>query len=746
MTVPMKLTAKIFIYILSFIMLSLALVHFALIYILPIDDVKNKIISTIEKNINASVRINKISASLFDFSLNQVDIITEDEKILHINNVNIYFSPLHLLKGKIKILSINLDTVELNIVKDESGRFNFENLITKSASEPEQTSPKEQEETKEFLNLLLCKTHIRNGIIRYIDRQNKLILNAEHISFFIEQFSFDQIFKLNASVQIDANLNNKQFDTVYLALNTFVNLHSLDLNKAKIDIDNFVIKFKETVILFNGNIENFNNPAVNLNIKIKDLSHNTFADITEIPEFLIPEIDITAKIIAYLEKNNINIDFFNIATMDSTIDLNGNLDYGQKEPAYNFKVSFNLLLEKIGNAVELIQAYKPNGNLKGNLTLTDKNLAQGNCSLINIGAFVTDLGYFTNINSNITIKNINNIKVPRLTGNLNKNPFLLEASYVTGKKSGDISILFRAKKILGILNENTGSVKTIAPVKDKNNEEVKKENKKQNLPPLNINVDFMVDFIDTKFFKGNDIIFKTNLSNVTPALDNVKGTLNFQSGQGTIKDLHKLTNSNALMRGLFLSLDIVSRVINALNVLDILNSIGSAVFSSNTENSNITTDGQPEQKHKLDGKMDFDSFITFLNIAQGKATFEKCSFVSSLLSFKVTGDMDFKENKLDMTVNTAPGRHQDDGIMPLTMKIQGTTEEPSGSLSLLGSVSSAVSQSLLNNAVSDGLKKGFMSLLGLKKHDEKGNEIEQVNISTNTFTNYIPQNEPQKIQ
>jgi len=741
----MKLITKIFICILSFILLSLTLLHFALVYILPIDDVKNKIITIIEKNTNASVSINKISASLLDFSLNNVDISSGQEKFAHIEKVHIYFSPLHLLKGKIKILSINLHTVELDVVKNEYGHFNFENLINKSVSEsePEQPSEKEQKETKEFINLLLCKTHIQNGAIRYIDLQNKLTLNISQISFFIEQFSFDQIFKLNASVQIDTNLNNKQFDTVYLALNTFINLHSLDLNKAKIDIDNFVIKFKETVILLNGNIENFNDPAVNLNIKIKDLSHNTFADIAEIPEFLIPEIDITAKIIAFIEKRNIRIDSLNIATMDSTIDLNGNLDYGQKEPAYDFKASFNLLLEKIGNTVKMLQEYKPTGNLKGEFTLTDKNLISGVCRLVNIGCYMRGLGYFTDINSNIAVKNADNIKISKLTGNLNKNPFLLEASYLIGKNSGNISMLFRAKKILGEAAQNTETAEEVSAPKNKTAEKTKSETKKWSLPPLNITADFMVEDIDTMFFKGKDILFKMNLSDVTPVLDKVKGTMNFQSGQGTIKDLYKLTNSNALMKGLFLSLDVVSRVINALNVLDILNSIGSAVFTSDAKNADsVATDAQPEQKQKLDGKMDFDSFITFLKLDNGKATFEKCSFVSGLLSFKVAGEMNFKENKLDMTVNTAPGRHEDDGIMPLTMKITGTTEEPSGSLSLLGSVSSIVSQSLLNNAVSDGLKKGFMSLLGLKKHDEKGNEIQEVNISTNTFTNQ----EPQKIQ
>ncbi|MDD5021316.1 MAG: AsmA family protein [Endomicrobiaceae bacterium] len=735
----MKLATKIFIYILTFILLSLALLHFALIYILPLDDVKNKIISTIEEKTNASVSIHKISASLFDFSLNQVDIKLKEEKILHIDNANIYFSLLHLLKGKIKVLSINLDTIEANIIKDERGHFNFEKLLKPTVAETEPAQTKKQEDTEDIINLLLCKTHIQNGTVKYIDQKNKLSLNISNISFYIEKFSFDQIFKLNASVKADATLNNRKFDSLYIALNSFITLHSMDFAKAKIDLDNFVIKFKNTVLISKGTLENFNSPVLNTNIQIRNLSSDILINITESPEFFIPELDIETKINADIDKGIIHMESFNVKTMDSSIDINGNLDYAGKNLIYNFDLSFNLLLEKIGNAVKMLQEYKPNGNLKGEFVITDKNLMQGTCNLIDISAFVSNLGYFTDINSNIIIKNIDNIKAPKFTGNLNKNPFLLEASYLTGKNSADISVLFRAKKILG----TPDTAQKIAASKGKNTEKIKSETKKSSLHPLDIEVDFMADDIDTRFFKGKDIIFRMDLTGITPALDKVNGNMNFQSGQGTIKDLYKLTNSNALMKGLFLSLDIVSRVINALNVLDILNSIGSAIFTSNTENAGAI-DGQPEQKHKLDGKMDFDSFITFLNFSNGKATFEKCSFISDLLSFKVTGEMDFKKDKLDMTVHTAPGKHDDDGIMPLTMTITGTIEEPNGSLSLLGSVYSVVSQSLLNNAVSDGLKKGFVNLLGLKKHDEKGNEIQDVNISTNTFTpNYQP-TEPQK--
>ena len=102
--------------------------------------------------------------------------------------------------------------------------------------------------------------------------------------------------------------------------------------------------------------------------------------------------------------------------------------------------------------------------------------------------------------------------------------------------------------------------------------------------------------------------------------------------------------------------------------------------------------------------------------------------------------MNFKENLLNMTVNAAPGRHEDDGIMPLTMKIGGTMDEPSGSLSLLGSVTTLVGDALTKNVVSSKITK----LLGLKKDNNKTNsvtessrtvDINKISTSTETIKN-----------
>ena len=85
-----------------------------------------------------------------------------------------------------------------------------------------------------------------------------------------------------------------------------------------------------------------------------------------------------------------------------------------------------------------------------------------------------------------------------------------------------------------------------------------------------------------------------------------------------------------------------------------------------------------------------------------------------------------------MTVNAAPGRHEDDGIMPLTMKIGGTMDEPSGSLSLLGSVTALVGDALMKNVVSSKLKAGFTKLLGIKKDDDKTNSVTESSETVNT--------------
>ncbi|MBR4631777.1 MAG: hypothetical protein IKO48_00450 [Elusimicrobia bacterium] len=737
-----KILARVLFYTLSFLVLLVAALHFALVYIAPSDSVKQKIINTVHDQMAADIKIGSISASIFDFHVKNVELDVKEKNIAKIDNLYIHFSLLKLLKGQLKVNRITLENMDIFVVKDKSGKFNFDPILQSPMfqSDPEK-EPEEETKKDEGINpldLLLNSTQLHNCNITYTDEQADMTVILSKTSFDIKSFKFDNSFKIDLFTDVYAKINDMKIKSLKVALSAVANLHEVDLSKAEVKVLSLILRLKDTVIVTKGVISDFNNPKTNIVTKALKLSSKNLSEIAELPDFEIPEITMQTTTNVNLDKSSVNIENFNINLLDSNITAKGNLNYGKKDLEYDINVIINLILENFHKVTKLIHPYNPTGKIEGNVNVTNKeSVLSGECSLINISAFTPQLGDFSEINSKIKINTISDIKIPSLTGKLNKYPFKSSASYVMGKEKGSITANLTADRVYGKMSKEyeKEADQKAEQTKQEAAQEPKKEvpaNKpaetKSSMTPLDILVTANIKDLDVPFFMGKNINFKMDMQKVTTDLNAVVGTLDLSTDNGIIKDIYKLTESNVVIKGLFLSLKIVSDVINALNVLDILNTLGSAIFSSKDKNENeteMTEEHAQAQQTKIDGKIDFVSFVTSLKFENGKGTFNKCSFVSNLLSFKVGGEMDFKEDKLKMTVNAAPGKHEDDGIMPLTMKIGGTMEEPSGSLSLLGSVTNLVGDALTKNIVSSTLKSGFIKLLGLKKHDENGNEIKE---------------------
>jgi AsmA protein len=753
----LKLFAKILLCLLAFLFLVVAALHFALVHFAPLDSVKNKIITTIKEQMFIDAKIGSISASIFDFEVKGLDLDIENQNIAHIDKLYLHFSLIKLLKGQIKVNSISIDELNIVIVKDKNGKFNFDPvfespMFKKDEQEikQEKTKKKDEQEQESPVNLLLHSTQLHNCNIAFIDEQNDMSITLSKMSFDMKGFKFDKSFKFDFFTDVYAKINDMTIESLNVAFSGIINLQELDLAKAEIKVSSFILRLKDTVITTKGTISNFNNPNINLFTKILNLCSQSFSEITELPDFQIPEIDIQTSTNINLDNSIVKIEKLDVNVLESTINASGNLNYGKEELEYDINVVINFILDKIHKVSSLINPYNPTGKIQANLNVTNKSsVISGTASLIDVCAFTPQLGNFTAINSQININNINDIKIPELTGKLNKYPFKSSAVYVIEKDKGTIKADFTADRFYGKMDKKYEEEMKKKDEENKIKQEMQEKEAKENtepkeetktdfpLPPLDILATVNIKDLDVPFFMGKDINFKMDMKKVTPDLNAVIGTLDLSTDNGVIKDIYKLTESNVVIKGLFLSLKIVSDVINALNVLDILNSIGSAIVSSKEEDTNateMTEEHAQEQNKKIDGKIDFISFITSINFEHGKGTFNKCSFVSNLLSFKVGGEMNFKDNLLKMTVNAAPGRHEDDGIMPLTMKIGGTMDEPSGSLSLLGSVTTLVGDALMKNVVSSNLKAGFTKLLGLKKHDEQGNDIIESTGTVNTET------------
>ncbi|MBR3627410.1 MAG: AsmA family protein [Elusimicrobia bacterium] len=744
----LKFFTKVLFCILAFLFIVIAALNFALIHFIPLDSVKNKIITIIKEQTSANVKISSISASIFDFQIKNIDLDIENQNIVHVDDIYLRFSLIKLLKGQVKVNNIRIEGLNVVITKDKNGKFNFDPILESPMFKKEEQENRQEEEKKDEdknsgppIDLLLHSTQLHNCNITYIDEQSNMNINLSKMSFDMKGFKFDKSFKFDFFTDVYAKINDMEINSLNIAFSGFIHLQELDLTKAEIKITAFILRLKDTVIKANGTVSDFNNPSANILIKILNLCSQSFSGITELPDFQIPEIDIQTITNLNLDNSLVKIEKVDINVLDSTININGNLNYGKENLEYDINIIINFILDKIHNVSSLINPYNPTGTVQANLNVTNNtSVVSGNISLIDICAFTPQLGDFTEINSQIAVNSINDVKIPELTGKLNKYPFKASTVYLIEEEKGTIKANFTADRLYGkISKEYEKEMKNKENEKKIEQEVEKSTTTKENfpLPPLDILVTTNIKDLDVPFFMGKNINFKMDMKKVTPDLNAVIGSLDLSTDNGVIKDIYKLTESNVVIKGLFLSLKIVSDVINALNVLDILSSIGSAIVSSNEEDTNstqMTEEHAQEQNKKMDGKIDFISFITSINFEHGKGTFNKCSFVSNLLSFKVGGEMNFKDDLLKMTVNAAPGRHEDDGIMPLTMKIGGTMEEPSGSLSLLGSVTTLVGDALMKNVVSSKLKSGFTKLLGLKKHDEKGNEIIESTGTINTET------------
>ena len=246
------------------------------------------------------------------------------------------------------------------------------------------------------------------------------------------------------------------------------------------------------------------------------------------------------------------------------------------------------------------------------------------------------------------------------------------------------------------------------------------------LPPITLKADVRVGELSAPYLNGKDFEFLANLSGVTPALNTAHGDLALSVNKGEITDLYHLTNSNPLMKVLFFSLGMVGKVFNSLDVLSVLEGLTGGTKAAGSADAMVVKqvlneEGElvevqvPAVSRKIEGKMPYEKFRTQIQFDQGNALIKEGYFVSDTMSFQVTGNADFNTEKLDMTVQAAPGKHETDGIMPLTLRIGGTLNEPQGDMRVIGSVASLITQSVTNNFASRAVKKGLGGLWGLFK-------------------------------
>lgn len=751
-------------YILGGLLLASALADTGLRWASSSRRVKNYLVQKVSAALRRDVRLKQVRASLFGVRVSGLEVAEQggfqQGTFLSVDKAGVRFSLIHLLHGHLKLRTVFLHGGAIRITRSADGKFNFADLSSSSVP-----SAQKEAHADPFLpRITLGLLDIEQLDVFYIDAAQNRSLAVQQFMLRARRLMFTEPFRVISKAQVRWVEGDFPLEST-LAFNARLNLADLDLEKAALDITNLIVRYRSTPAVLTGQIKNFTNPSARLALEISRLSNDTLAELApDTPEFLIPALRVDVAARAHLADSRAQISRLHLQLPGG--ELNATAKAAFKERAdYQAEGDFAFNLDELAALSPILAStYGVTGQITGAFQAAADNW-NAKLSVQQVGATLPAAGRLDGLSTQITAEGLKTLAVKDLSGTLNGAHFDGYLTAVNRPLYVDARLELNMEKFIlppqaepapEQTQEETPAAEAVpaatqtqaepagteqaapaqaqtapqgpqaqtapaqtvlaqatpqapeqtAPAQEQATPQAPQSAHKAKFPPVHLRAQIKSGPVSVPYFYAKSVDIHTRLTGITAELDKADGTAEMQIGEGEIQDIYKLTQANSVTKAMFLSLSVVSRVINSLNVVDLLSKL-------------VPGDKEQMPEKKTDGKLAFESFSGALKFNKGVMEMTKGSFVSDFMSLKISGTTNFRNGVLDMQVNAAPGKHYDTGIMPITLKIGGTVDEPKGSLSMLGSAAALVTQAVGNNFASNAVKKGVGGFFGLfkKKQD-----------------------------
>lgn len=725
-------------YILGGLLLAAALADAGLRLATSNARVKNYLVQKVSAALKREVRLKQVRASLFGVRVSGLEVAEQggfqQGTFLSVDKAGARFSLIHLLHGHLKLRTVFLHGGTIRITRSADGKFNFADLSSSSVPSAEKEAHADPFLPRITLGLL----DIEQLDVFYIDAAQNRSLAVQQFMLRARRLMFTEPFRVISKAQVRWVEGDFPLEST-LAFNARLNLADLDLEKAALDITNLIVRYRSTPAVLTGQIKNFTNPSARLALEISRLSNDTLAELApDTPEFLIPALQVDVAARAHLADSRAQISRLHLQLPGG--ELNATAKAAFKERAdYQAEGDFAFNLDELAALSPILAStYGVTGQITGAFQAAADNW-NAKLSVQQVGATLPAAGRLDGLSTQITAEGLKTLAVKDLSGTLNGAHFDGYLTAVNRPLYVDARLELNMEKFIlppqaapapEQTQAETPAAEAVPAATQTQAEPAGTEQAalslapqeqtalapaqqapqantpKAKFPPVHLRAQIKSGPVSVPYFYAKSVDIHTRLTGITAELDKADGTAEMQIGEGEIQDIYKLTQANSVTKAMFLSLSVVSRVINSLNVVDLLSKL-------------MPGDKEQMPKKKTDGKLAFESFSGALKFDKGVMEMTKGSFVSDLMSLKISGTTNFRNGVLDMQVNAAPGKHYDTGIMPITLKIGGTVDEPKGSLSMLGSAAALVTQAVGNNFASNAVKKGVGGFFGLFKKKQE---------------------------
>ena len=573
-----------------------------------------------------------------------------------------------LLSKQIKIKTIGFDGVDIQIVKDKDGKFNFDNLTGSSADNPQkeaQTLP--QEENSSALDITAKDMYIKNTDISYKDLQGGSEYSVNNVNFSIENFDYNSPFNFLLSLNTAIDTGDIKLNPVEISAEGKADIAGMDLQKAFLDITSFKVAYKHFNIDMAGSLSNFNKPNVALKGTINGIDKKFVSEFTkdDMAQFALPAVNIEAALLADLDSSKADISKFNIALGKSYINTAAKVDYGGEEVAYSGDTDISVSLTEVSQiAKDTLSEFKLAGLINGKLAFASAKQTpslNGTITLKDVGATLMARP-LSKVNGVITLKSTDNIKTNTVTGLFDGSAFKTSVSYLNNKKTA-LDLMFEMDKFtLDDIDFNAlmASSKEEKPAEDKAETQPEKSAQSQTqIEPMNIKADILIKRVGNNVFSTDNLTLKADIKDLDTTMKKAQGTLSFSASEGEIRDLDKLINSSVLLKVILTTVKVSQKAFKAANVIS---------------GKDIDTD-----------KVNYHSVIGDYTLGGGIATVNKSDLNSDLATVTTSGNINFVTEQLDLKVKIGLGKN---ATSSAAVKVGGTINEPSYKIDVASTVGS----------------------------------------------------------
>lgn len=639
----------------------------------PADKLKTMAQQYTQKNFNreiafSDVSFNLIGITLDDFALSESGTFQENGTFAKADQaiVKIAFTP--LLKKRIEVSTIGLEGLDITVIKNKDGKFNFDDFLTPSTQEstPNTTiQTKEEKKENSSFEITAEKVYATDCNLYYKDLQNNMQASVTKLNLQINAFDLHTPFPISFSFITDYQDSTGLTVQIPVRAELMLSLAGLDMPKASAEVQKFTLDYKEIFFGLQGSATNFANPSINLQGKISGLSNKALADLTsDLPDFILPDILFSAQTDLNLDKSSADIKQAKLSIQDSAITAQGNVSWGGNKTSYQVNSSIGLDLSQIAKMAKMMDGFGLGGKVSGNIRATDKNNAQdmsGKISLSDLKVQYAPMD-ISSLQGDIVLKSLGDISCNSLKGLLNGEKF--DASFAYKDLSGVLDLVFHFdldKLTLTSFDFQNSSSEKEATAQQTPTPAEEKTASAETF--FNVKGDIKIGQIKVPYFTTQGITLNANVQHASASMKKTNGTVSFNLQEGAITDLNSFVKESKIVKILLLPFTIINKVTSKLGV---------EIF--------------PTQKAEDKGKIKFSSGSGSYLFKNGLMTIEETHFNSAVSDMKAAGSLDFNTEKLDMKVSATVLTSQ----TPIVIKIGGTITEPSGKLDVAGTAISLV--------------------------------------------------------